>query len=61
MILSHLGDVLAVGAIVSVPPGSRGGGRRAAAMRLSELGLGIKISEDGEVIGYKDREIAFVT
>ncbi|BCS95721.1 hypothetical protein DSLASN_13530 [Desulfoluna limicola] len=61
MILSHQGDVLAVGAIISVPPGSGGGGRRAAAMRLSELGLGIKISEDGEIVGYKGREIAYVT
>ncbi|MCJ7602390.1 MAG: hypothetical protein MUO63_12950 [Desulfobulbaceae bacterium] len=61
MLLSHEGNILAVGAIVSVPSGSEGGGRTAAAMRLSEFGLGIKISEDGEISGFKNRQKVFFT
>ena len=36
-------------AIVSVPAGSEGGGRTAAAKKGSSLGLAIKISEDGGI------------
>jgi hypothetical protein len=41
-VLDRDGNVLAVGAIISVPAGSDGGGRRAAAMKGSEFGMGIK-------------------
>ncbi|HEB96536.1 MAG TPA: hypothetical protein ENI96_08920 [Sedimenticola thiotaurini] len=54
MVLDHLGNIVAAGAIVSVPAGSEGGGRTAAAKKGSSLGLGIKISEDGGVSVYKD-------
>ncbi len=53
VILDHRGRVLAAGAIVSIGAGSIGGGRAAAARRLSEFGLGIKISADGPITAYK--------
>lgn len=59
-IISHEGEVLAVGAIISVPSGSEGGGRRAAAIKASKLGLGIKISEDGEITAFKNGAVEFV-
>lgn len=61
VVLTHTGQVVAVGAIVDVPSGSDGGGRRAAAMRLSQLGLGIKVSEDGAIIGFADGTETFRT
>ncbi|MFC2108516.1 HU family DNA-binding protein [Candidatus Bipolaricaulota bacterium] len=59
MVLDHRGTVLAVGAIVKVPAGSTGGGRLAAAKKLSEYGLGIKISQDGGVTGFRGGRAAF--
>lgn len=58
-IIDHRGTILAAGAIVTVPSGSRGGGREAAARQLSRLGLGIKISSDGPVIGFRKRHLVF--
>jgi hypothetical protein len=59
-IIDHQGKVLAAGAIVKVPSGSSGGGgRRAAARQLSKLGLGIKISSDGPVVGFRRKQIVF--
>lgn len=46
------GSFYCAGSIVSVPGGSSGGGRTAAAKRLAELGVGIKISEDGYIEAY---------
>lgn len=60
MVLDHLGNIVAAGAIVSVPAGSEGGGRTAAAKKGSSLGLGIKISEDGGISVYKEEEKVFV-
>jgi hypothetical protein len=54
-ILSHTGEVLTAGSIISVPGGSSGGGRRAAAMALSDLGVAIKISADGPITGFKSK------
>ncbi len=59
MVLNHKGKVLAVGAIISVSSGSDGGGRTAAAKRGSELGLGIKISEDGAISVFNNQELIF--
>jgi hypothetical protein len=42
-VINHIGNVIAAGAIICVPSGSDGGGRRAAAQKGSELGMGIKI------------------
>jgi hypothetical protein len=59
-ILDHQGNILAAGAIVKVPSGSSGGGgRRAAARQLSKLGLGIKISSDGPVLGFRRKQVVF--
>ena len=55
-VLSHKGEVLAVGAILRISKGSSGGGRMAAARALSELGLGIKVSQDGGISGYRERQ-----
>jgi hypothetical protein len=53
-IISHTGDILAVGAILKVPGGSAGGGGRlAAAKALAAYGLGIKVSQDGSITGYR--------
>ncbi|MEQ9304238.1 MAG: hypothetical protein RJQ14_10010, partial [Marinoscillum sp.] len=52
-IIDHDGNVLAVGAIVKVPSGSRGGARRASALSLARFGLAIKISADGGITAFK--------
>jgi hypothetical protein len=53
MILQRDGTVVAVGAIIKVEAGSKsGGGRKAAAMALGAYGLGIKVSSDGEILGF---------
>ena len=57
MILDRRGEILAAGAIIDVPPGSvGGGGRTAAATRLSGIGLGVKVSQDGSITGFRSRE-----
>jgi hypothetical protein len=57
MLLDRSGGILAAGAIVDVPSGSvGGGGRTAAALRLSTIGLGVKVSQDGTITGYRDSE-----
>jgi len=52
-ILDHVGKILAVGAIINIKAGSEGGGRLAAAKTLGKYGLGVKISSDGEIVGYR--------
>lgn len=52
-VLSHEGELLAVGTILKLKGGSTGGGRLAAAKALSALGLGIKVSQDGAISGYR--------
>lgn len=58
-VLKHTGEVVTARSIVRVPGGSTGGGRRAAAMQLSRLGLAIKISADGPITGFRNRETIF--
>ncbi len=58
-VLTRTGKVLTAGAIVRVPGGSTGGGRRAAAMQLSKLGLAIKISADGPITGFRKKKTIF--
>jgi hypothetical protein len=58
-VLKHTGEVLTAGAIVRVPGGSTGGGRKAAALQLSKLGLAIKISADGPITGFRNRKLIF--
>ena len=52
-VLDYEGRVLAVGAILKIEGGSTGGGRTAAATRLGKLGLGIKVSQDSGITGYR--------
>lgn len=53
-IMDCQGKILAAGAIVHVKGGSDGGGRLAATKELSQFGLAIKISMDGEITGYSN-------
>lgn len=52
-VMDHHGRLLAVGTIVKVSGGSAAGGRHAAAIELSKLGLGIKVSQDGSITGFR--------
>ena len=52
-ILDHTGQLLAAGAILKVPGGSTGGGRRAAAVALAAFGVGLKVSADGGIEGFR--------
>jgi hypothetical protein len=54
-VIGHDGELVAAGAIVSVPGGSEGGGRLAAAKALSRLGCAIKVSADGGIVAFSDR------
>ncbi|MDQ7833089.1 MAG: hypothetical protein RDU30_15275 [Desulfovibrionaceae bacterium] len=56
LIIGYNGKILAIGAILEIQSGSTGGGRTAAAKALSQYGLGIKISNDGNIEIYKSGE-----
>jgi hypothetical protein len=60
-IVAHDGRILAIGAILKVPGGSASGGRLAAAKALSRYGLGLKVSQDGGITGFRrgETEAAF--
>lgn len=58
-VLNNKGELITAGAIIKVPSGSTGGGRRAAARNLSRWGIGIKISADGPIVGFKKKEEIF--
>lgn len=51
-VVSLNGSFYCAGSIVEVPSGSSGGGRTAAAKKLAQYGVGIKISEDGYIEAY---------
>jgi hypothetical protein len=54
-VLDRNGRILAAGAMIDVPSGSvGGGGRTAAARRLSTIGLGVKVSQDGTITGFRN-------
>jgi hypothetical protein len=55
--MDHRGRILTAGAIIEVQAGSAGGGRTAAAKRLSGFGLGVKISADGPITAFKDGDV----
>jgi len=60
VVLDHQGRIVAAGAIIEVPAGSEGGGGRlAAARKLSMAGLGINISEDGSIVGLREGQQVF--
>lgn len=51
-VVSTDGNFYCAGSIVAVSGGSTGGGRTAAAKKLADFGVGIKISEDGYIEAY---------
>lgn len=51
-VVSLDGSFYCAGSIVSVPGGSSSGGRAAAAKRLAQIGIGIKVSEDGYIEAF---------
>jgi hypothetical protein len=57
-LIAHDGRILAAGAILQVPAGSDGGGRLAAAKAVAAYGLGVKVSQDGAITGYRRRNSA---
>jgi hypothetical protein len=59
VVLNNKGRIIAAGSIIKVPSGSSSGGRRAAATNLSKYGIGIKVSADGPVIGFKKKNDLF--
>lgn len=52
VVVSLDGSFYCIGSIVALSGGSSGGGRTAAAKRLAQIGVGIKISEDGYIEAY---------
>lgn len=58
-ILDKNGDVISFGAIIQNDSGSYGGGRGAAARKLSNYGIAIKISTDGYIEVYIQEEIKY--
>lgn len=52
-VINHEGEIVAVGAILKIKGGSTGGGRTAAAKQLALLGLGVKVSQDGGISGFR--------
>ena len=58
-ILDKNGNVISFGAIIKNNSGSSGGGRGAAAKKLSEYGMAIKISTDGYIEVYIKNELKY--
>lgn len=55
-VIDTSGIILTAGAILSVRPGSDEGGRSAAAKELSNYGVGVKVSEDGDISVFRGGE-----
>lgn len=51
-VIDYNGDIVAVGAIIKIEAGSKGGGRVAAARTLSHYGIAIEISSDASIRGF---------
>lgn len=58
-ILNFDGSIISFGAIIQNDSGSYGGGRGAAAKKLSKYGFAIKISTDGYVEVYINERIKY--
>lgn len=59
VVIDKDGGILAVGAILSVKPGSEEGGRLAAARELSRHGVAVKVSEDGAITCLYHQKLLF--
>lgn len=53
------GNIHAAGAIVSIESGTMGGGRTTATKKLSEYGLAFKVSQDGGITGFHNKNEMF--
>ena len=58
-LLDSTGKLIVAGAIIEYKSGSDGGGRSAAAKKLSEFGTSLKISADGKITAYHSGEKKF--
>lgn len=58
-ILDKIGNICSCGAIIKNDSGSSGGGRGAASKKLSAYGFSIKISTDGYIELYIDRDLKY--
>ena len=58
-IIDTMGNICAFGAIIQNESGSAGGGRSAAARRLSRFGLAVKISTDGYIELFIEGEAVY--
>ena len=56
LLLDEEGTIISVGTILNISAGSEAGGRLAAARTLAKLGVGIKVSQDGSIRGFKGAE-----
>ena len=52
IVVDHDGTIIAVGAIIKIEAGSKGGGRLAATQTLAKYGVAIKVSQDGIMQGF---------
>ncbi|MBY3517078.1 hypothetical protein HFN76_33635 [Rhizobium laguerreae] len=52
-VIDHQGNIVSVGAILKLRGGSTSGGRTAAAKQLADLGMGVKVSQDGGITGFR--------
>jgi hypothetical protein len=59
VILNYKGKIITAGAIIQVAAGSEGGGRLSAAKKLGKYGIGVKISADGPIHGFRSDEEVF--
>ena len=58
IVVDYDGTIIAVGAIIKIEAGSKGGGRLAATQTLGKYGVAIKVSQDGIMQGFTfDRKI----
>ncbi|MGO8100448.1 hypothetical protein AB9F46_08535 [Rhizobium leguminosarum] len=55
-VVDHSGNIVSVGAILKLRGGSTNGGRTAAAKQLADLGMGVKVSQDGGITGYRSNK-----
>ena len=51
-VVDYNGDLVAVGAIIKIEAGSKGGGRIAAARTMAHYGIAIEISSDASIKGF---------
>ena len=57
VLLKKNGDIIAIGAIINIKDGEISeGGRTAAARKLAEKGIAVKVSNDGYIRAFKKKD-----